>query len=69
MDEIELRPGDAVRVAVGPYRGKKGTVKRVMRMPREKASAAMVFVEFADGSEGYQVGANLEKLEGAKKGG
>jgi hypothetical protein len=53
---------------VGPYRGKKGTVKRVMRMPREQA-AAMVLVVFSDGSEGYQVAANLAKLEDAQKGG
>lgn len=61
--------GDRVRVSVGPYRDRRGIVKRVLRMPNEPTSAAVVLVEFTGGGESYQVGANLEKLETAEKDG
>lgn len=59
--------GDRVRVAVGPRRGKTGEVLRVMRFPREPESAAIILVRFADGTEEYQVGANLETIEAAAR--
>lgn len=60
--------GDRVRVGTGPRRGKTGEVMRVMRFPRESDSSAMILVRFADGGEGYQVAANLTKLEDAQGG-
>ncbi len=39
---------------------------RVMRMSRESASSAMVFVRFSDGDAAYHVAANLERIEAAR---
>jgi hypothetical protein len=67
MSDALPKAGAAVRVVAGPHRGKTGTVKRVLKMPGEAASAALVLVHFKDGGEGFQVGANLVKLEAAER--
>jgi hypothetical protein len=61
MAESLTEPGDTVRVVSSPYGGMRGTVKRVVKMPGEHSSAAVLLIKFPNGDESYQAGNNWRR--------